>query len=541
MLRSTFYGFTTALSALNISQKALDVTGQNIANMNTAGYTRQRLDLYSVRSASYGDRYASRDAHFIGQGVGVTNVSQARDPFLDVRFRREAAKLGETDANLGVMEDLESLFDETQKTALQGQFQDLIDQFQTLSDHAGFMEFDHIVRSSAESLTKLLSQYSSELSSIREQEEYNMENVTVTKVNDLLKDISNLNKTIKESQIFGNASLELLDQRNLLIDELSTYMNINVTSTPTEVSKGIVVDELRIDLLGSDGAICLLKDTEMVSFSSAKDADGLTHISITDTFNADGDDTTQNLTDITEKFTTGIFKGSLDALNKSGEFDTPPNEIRGIGYYEKRMDLLASTFAEKFNDANSIANPSFDPSLPIGPTNEKYLEYKPLFVSKTDPNGPITAKNITIASGWLEGTYGITCSKTPPVGTGDNSGANDNISYMIDLFNKDFDFTITRSDGTTQNLFKGTFEEFNADTSNVLALNVKSLNSSLDNYLSVVNNIADLRDNISAVSLDEEGVNLLHYQKSYNAAARLMTTLDEALDTIINRMGTVGL
>jgi len=112
---------------------------------------------------------------------------------------------------------------------------------------------------------------------------------------------------------------------------------------------------------------------------------------------------------------------------------------------------------------------------------------------------------------------------------------------MIHLFDKDLDFTLTRSDGSTQTLFNGTFEEFNANICNVLSLDVKSLNSSLDSYLASVNSIADLRDSVSAVSLDEEGVNLLHFQKSYNAAARLMTTLDEALDTLINRMGTVGL
>jgi flagellar hook-associated protein 1 len=205
--------------------------------------------------------------------------------------------------------------------------------------------------------------------------------VTVSKVNTLLNNIATLNKSIKESQIFGNPSLELLDQRNLLIDELSTYMNINVTTTPKEISKGIFVDELRIDLLGDNGAFCLLKDTDSVDFSYEKGADGLVRISISDTFNADGDDTTQNPTDITENFTTGIFKGALDALNKSGEFDVPPNNIRGIGYYEKSLDLLASTFAKIFNEANSVENPAFDSSQPESPTNQRYTEYKPLFVS----------------------------------------------------------------------------------------------------------------------------------------------------------------
>jgi flagellar hook-associated protein 1 FlgK len=60
------------------------------------------------------------------------------------------------------------------------------------------------------------------------------------------------------------------------------------------------------------------------------------------------------------------------------------------------------------------------------------------------------------------------------------------------------------------------------------------------NHSTVLNGISDLREGMSSVSLDEEGVNLLRYQKSYNAAARLMTTLDEALEILINRMGIVG-
>lgn len=62
----------------------------------------------------------------------------------------------------------------------------------------------------------------------------------------------------------------------------------------------------------------------------------------------------------------------------------------------------------------------------------------------------------------------------------------------------------------------------------------------MDNKITVINQTADLKDAISGVSLDEEGINLLHYQQSYSAAARLMTTLDEALDKLINGTGVVG-
>ena len=75
---------------------------------------------------------------------------------------------------------------------------------------------------------------------------------------------------------------------------------------------------------------------------------------------------------------------------------------------------------------------------------------------------------------------------------------------------------------------------------NILNIDLKAGNSTLDNKITVINQTADLKDSISGVSLDEEGINLLHYQQSYSAAARLMTTLDEALDKLINGTGVVG-
>ena len=75
---------------------------------------------------------------------------------------------------------------------------------------------------------------------------------------------------------------------------------------------------------------------------------------------------------------------------------------------------------------------------------------------------------------------------------------------------------------------------------NILNIDLKAGNNTLDNKITVINQTSDLKDSISGVSLDEEGISLLHYQQSYSAAARLMTTLDEALDKLINGTGVVG-
>ena len=91
ILRPTFMGFETAKSGINVSQKALDITGNNLANMDTAGYTRQRLDVNSIAPSSYSTRIAINRIGLTGQGVEGLGVGRTRDAFLDKRFRDEYA------------------------------------------------------------------------------------------------------------------------------------------------------------------------------------------------------------------------------------------------------------------------------------------------------------------------------------------------------------------------------------------------------------------------------------------------------------------
>ena len=150
----------------------------------------------------------------------------------------------------------------------------------------------------------------------------------------------------------------------------------------------------------------------------------------------------------------------------------------------------------------------------------------------------ITASNIKISDAWADasGSY-ITNTKTvEDATTGDLSGATDNILSMISLFQKDMTYT---TDGTTtgKGLFTGKMQEFLSHTTTNLSLQVANVKNSYDIYSEAQFQIDYSRSSIGSVDLDEEGVNLLTYSKSYNAAARLMTTLDDMLDTLINRMG----
>lgn len=522
-MRSTFAGFTTASLAMRASQKALDVTGQNIANINTAGYTRQRLDLISLHTGNGMEKYKSQYAVSVGNGVLATGVSQIRDPFLDIRFRNEIANVGGAEQKLDILKDLENIFDEVSKTGIQNQFSDLSTMLQKLSDNVGNKEFDSMVRASADVLVKMINQYANQLEVVKEEHTYNLENIDIPNVNDILRNIKELNENIKTTQVYGGSPLELIDQRNMLIDELASFMDIDVKVKTELVAgdpNGRKIETLEIYLKGTDDA--LVKDNEYVKLGMETSPEGKVTLKKTDlTEGKIPEDAAMNALD-EGKLKNGILKSTLDMLNKKGDFDTPASDTRGIGYYEESLNLFARQIAQVFNDLNNIDKDN-------NPDGNAYDLFR-ANGTDTDPS-KITAKNLRISQDWLSGKVGIN-----PAKDGSTTGKNDNILAMIDAIKSKKDYKA--ENGTT--IFNGTFQEYFTNTGSVLGLDVKATDSLLDNYTTVANDIANMRDNISSVSLDEEGVNILHYQKSYNAAARLMTALDEAVATIINNMGVVG-
>ena len=98
MVRATFAGFSTALSALQSSQKRLDITGHNLANMNTIGYTRQELQTSSLNYTSPVSTFMNGSEVIVGFGVHMDKVAQIRDPYLDAQYRSQMDKSGYTDS-----------------------------------------------------------------------------------------------------------------------------------------------------------------------------------------------------------------------------------------------------------------------------------------------------------------------------------------------------------------------------------------------------------------------------------------------------------
>ena len=629
MIRSTFAGFTTAQLGMAASQRALDVVGQNIININTPGYTRQRLDIASL-NLQKGDFYNAKSNIKVGYGVEMTGVSQLRDPFLDSQYRSQISKLGTTDAHAAGFEQLTPIFDEATMEGVRAAFISLTSSLSTLSTQVGNQENDTMVRSNMQILLNLFRENSVKLQDVREDMQMGFQTTDIADLNKTLENIAELNTSIKNSQILGNPALELQDQRNQLLDELGSFLPITVKYKNQEVGPGQYVEVLHVDFTDTLGEKhSLITDSRFARFD-ANVTDTPVKLMLHESRGA--------TTDITDILGSGTLKGTLDFLNKSGDFDG--SDFKGLGYYEKVLDGLVDTLAKEFNKANVVKDADGNPvRVTLAPGEEVKAGYVPavdetgsplysalpgppyfvntgtaaapkyesVYVPATDKDGndlkdsngnliytlnveidenttfytptpgsnmdPVTdpavidtilnptpayekanplfetsdgstdftAGNIKIAAGWANGTYGITASNNYVVTDKETgSTANENILMMVKLLEKDITFVAENTAGKDITFYKGSFHDCFANIEATLGIDYKSANTMLANQISVLNETANSRDAVSGVQLDEEGMDLLHYNQSYSAAARFLTTLDEALDKLINGTGVVG-
>ena len=564
MIRSTFAGFTTAQLGMAASQRAIDLTGQNITNINTPGYTRQRLDIASLNTQK-GDFYNSNSSIKVGFGVEMTGISQLRDPFLDAQYRSQISKLGTTDAHVAGFEQLATVFDEATMAGVRAALISISSSLSTLSTQAGNQEHDTAVRSNMQVLLNLFHENTNRLHDIHDDMKTGFVSTDISDLNKILQNIAELNTSIKNSQVLGNPALELQDQRNSLLDELGSYLPITVNYRNKNIGPNQTVEVLDVNFMDTNGEKHTLISDERYSTFNADISGHPVTLSFTDangkTIQIAGNEMVDGKETYVELLGAGTVKGTLDFLNKSGDFDN--TDFKGLGYYEKAFDALVNKFATEFNEANKAVkkdadgNPITKNKLdengdpieikdPDGnsynpPKYEQEYEYedRPLFET-SDGSDTFTAANIKIAANWLNGTCGITASNKL-INNETGSTADEGIVNMIKLLEKSHEFSVDPGNGEPPVMFfNGSFHDCFANIENTLGIDTKSESTMLQNQITVLNQTSNSRDGVSGVQLDEEGMNLLHYNQSYSAAARLMTTLDEALDKLINGTGVVG-
>ncbi len=607
---STFGAFTTARLGIYAAQKGLDVTGHNIANINTVGYTRQQLDQISFKVGG-SDRYQPLYMAKVGQGVFCTGVSQLRDPYLDIRYRNEQASVGAMDTKLAGLEELASILDEVGKGngdgVIEKQLTDLITQLQNLNTQGvGQDEFDNLVKSSATTLVGLFNTYAGELEKIRENQEDSLKGDIET-VNEILQKIAKLNESIRASDIHGDGALELRDERNLLIDQLSQYMKIDVIYSKEQIGAGREIEHMTIRLAGNyqgntteksvllDGNYCTQLSIKQVQGQNADgtpmvDADGNPVMVDSDNFDIVLAKLTDTLgvemkgsqaVELGDNDLYGGLQASRELLTEMGEFsitdpdhpdynpDPDATTKRGIPYYQKALDALANQFAKVLNEANTGyqvdengnylnkngdyvlwgGNP-LNTSMTLTDKQKERLAEQGIAIGgalfsnsgDTDDTEGITAANISIAAGWADGATHILTTRIKPTGGETPSQANENLAHILSQMTAAFDYRPSDIvDGASDTVyFSGSFQQMLTKTASVLANDQNTTTTMLNTYAQAASDINTSRDSVSGVDLNDEAANLMMYQKSYAAACRLMTTLDEALDKLINGTGVVG-
>lgn len=538
MIRSTFAGFNTAQLAMMASQRGLDVTGQNLSNINTTGYTRQRLDLLSLNPVGNSIGSSAFDAK-VGQGVMMRGVSQIRDPFLDIQYRGEVPKVGTVEAKDDILASIGDIFDESDSEAIRTRLSAIVSQLTNLAtpENAGSGSADALVRSACEVLLDSLHQNGSAIANVRTELINKMNQSVMPQLETYLEEIKNLNISIRNSQILGNPALELQDQRNQMLDELASYMPIEVTYHTKDMGGGIKVDTLEVKLKLNDAnntKITLIDDDKRGDFKF----DGTTgkgKLKVIAAYDRTDPNAQKTETDITDKLSNGILKGNLDMLNKSEAFDHPASDTKGIGYYEQTFNMFVNEFAKMMNKLNSDAKD--------GTTINK-----PLFTTTDGKTEGFTATNIKLSDKWINGETKITLSKKQDAGSTDY----ENVLKMINALSSDeikFEIQPTDANGKPakdngidikKQIFKGTFFECYNNIQNTQALERQSTTSLLKNHQTVADQVADSRESVSGVNMDEEVMDLMRFSQSYNAASRLMTTMDELLERLITNTGVVG-
>lgn len=507
-MRPTFLGFEASKSALFATQKALDITGNNLANMSSEGYTRQRVDQVSMGYYCYGTKYnINGRVALAGMGTNVLGISQTRNEQLDNAFRTQYAEVGDFSQRNTMLSDIESVLQEFDigtdgngyglRYAIEGIYTALQDYSMNTSSVtdatvvvSAFSNFSTTMRQMSAKLDEKANQYKDELET------------DISTFNTLVEKISVLNKEIKRAMVAGNYNAEygpneMLDERNILIDQLSAY-----GETTVKYNKDGTVD---ISMGGNN--VVTDEKFEPIDFSRNKD----------NTVSVKWRSTGENV-----GLGAGIIKASTEIINGRGNGTVSSNEthVRGFRYYKDKLDELSSRFADVCN--NTIPK-EFDENGNV----KSYVKIFGAQVTNEDgsietfPDMYISSDNIRIMSDISEDATLLFT----------NNGESKDNKYVLELI------ASLSSEKISFNNENSTFEDYISDYLTNLGNDISYYNTRSESAQTVSEELLNSRDAVTGVSEIEETSNMLTYNRAFQAASRMMNVMDELLDVIINRMG----
>ncbi len=414
----------------------------------------------------------------MGTGVHVTDVSHIRDLFLGEQYREENKSLGQWQYKSKIMGQIESLFNEPNDNTISDLMNSFWDSWAELAKDAQGGNPRKAIITTTTQLINTFHEVAGQLNKLRESIDRDLVNMTAD-INRLASEIARLNHQVQVRELGGQKANDLRDARDTLIDDLSHLVDVNVYE---QDNGGVIV------FLGSMALV-------------------------------DGPESNELKTVVVNK------GGEVDHELRLGDYDYNIKNYKGqlAGLMEARDDLIPHYIEQLdqlaiklITEVNAIHSSGYTME---GETGIDFFDPDFMSAASIRINPDLVAEPADI----------VAAAEYDP----DDPGAflNDNrIALQIDeLRNK----KVVISHSTTLNdFYNGIVGELGVET--------HEASSFTANYEVLVNNIKNSRESIQGVSLDEEMANLIKYQHAYDAAARVITTIDEALDTVISGMGIVG-
>ncbi|MDF2892414.1 MAG: flagellar hook-associated protein FlgK [Clostridia bacterium] len=491
-MRTTFGTFNIATSGLFASQRSLDIVSNNISNANTEGYSRQTV-LQKASLPIGGDPRG-----LVGTGVESYDVVQIRSQYLDNKYWGQVKAYTEWKTKSENLEVIEGIFNEPSDTGIRKVMDDLFAGIEELVKKAGDNTNRVNVIEKAVTLSNTVNSFGQQIVNNIREANFSIKS-KVEEVNALAIQIKEVNEQIFNLELDGHKANALRDQRNTIVDKLSKIVNISASEVTGE--NNVKYFNIKI------GGMTLVNhyQTNKLTIDNSETIDiekyGTGEISVVKWAGTNG----EPLDEV--KIESGELKGLMDIRDGNGANHT----YRGLPYYLKQLNRFASEFATAFNNQHKAG---VDLN---GDAGEDFFEA---------PADGINALNFKVRDAIKKDPSKVAASDD--ISTGESN--NENAKLLAEFRNKKDIFTGVN--GTTDDFVKAILA--------TLSVDANQANRLMTNTESIVEQTNNKRLSESGVSLDEEMGNMVKFQHAYNASARMITTLDGIMDTMINRLGMVG-
>jgi flagellar hook-associated protein 1 FlgK len=449
-------------SALFTTQQAISVTGHNIANVNTPGYSRQHITLAENRpeNGSPGQ---------IGTGVHAESIRRSFESFVEEQLLASRERLGEFTASSNALARLEPLFGDANNLGIGAGLNEFFGSLQDVATNPNDLSARTVFLSKATALAGRFNQSAADLTASQEFLDRQI-GQTVTDVNRLTARIADLNAKIASAESAGQQANDLRDERGVVLADLGELIEVSSVEDATG----------QLTVFAGRGHV--LVDKERTYQLAA--VPNLSNNGLLDVHYDAGAGPTTNLSSVIQS---GRLKGLLDVRDQT------------IPSLRAALDTLASEVVAQVNQQHRLGF-GLD-----GSTNQDFFA----------PTGT-TASTIAVS---ISNVRQIAASSTA-VGVPGNSA---NALALAGLRNTNL-----------APLGNVTFQEYYSTIAGSFGSTAQGVDGNLRAQEILHAQLISQRASISGVSMDEELANLLQYQRSFEAASRMIVVADEMFQTILS-------